>query len=117
MVRYLIAGLVLVVATQAGAQTSISIPLTAPLATTLDQLRDAENQDRVDRGVPETRFCDDDPLVCSQPSSVKFLRARVVELLLSFRVQQARLAGRRIARFCEANPTDQRCIDLGNVTP
>lgn len=101
----------------AWAQTNLQLSFTTRQMTALTQMRDIENTDRAMRGVPETRFCDDDPLVCAQPSTLKFLQARVENLLASHEVNQTRRTSERIKRFCEANPTNGNCVSIADVAP
>lgn len=87
-----------------------TLSFTARQETSLDFMRDVENEDRLERGVPEQRFCNDDPLVCAQPSTLKYLQARVESLINSFNSQIVEERAKRIRNYCRLNPDDVDCV-------
>lgn len=88
---------------------SYTITTTAPVDAALTLIVTRENQERVDRGDPLTRFCVDDPAVCATPDIQAFLNWRVQGLAQNERARRNEEKARRIQRFCVLNPNHIAC--------
>lgn len=88
---------------------SYTITTTAPVDALLTLLVNRENQERVDRGEPLTRFCVDDPSVCATPNIQAFIAFRLQGLALNERARRNEEKAARIQRFCANNPNHTAC--------
>jgi hypothetical protein len=88
---------------------SYTITTTTLVDTALTLIVQRENQERVDRGEPLTRFCTDNPAICATIDIQGFLNWRVQGLAQNERARRNEEKARRIQAFCAANPNHAAC--------